>query len=128
MREIKQFAPDKDNTPLTTYLVLKTGGGSKREGLGRGIHWHIENKIEYFPTDPEEQDRLRLMNRILNDACLSHYELREGERVLDVGSGLGEMARAIARRTGTRVVAVERDDAQVEKARRLAEEAGESQE
>jgi nitrate/TMAO reductase-like tetraheme cytochrome c subunit len=55
LREIKQFTPDKDNTPLTTYLVLKTGGGSKREGLGRGIHWHIENKIEYFPEDPEEQ-------------------------------------------------------------------------
>jgi hypothetical protein len=36
-------------------LVLKTGGGSKREGLGRGIHWHIENKIEYLPIDPEEQ-------------------------------------------------------------------------
>jgi cytochrome c5 len=40
---------------MTTYLVLKTGGGSKREGLGRGIHWHIENKIEYFPEDPEQQ-------------------------------------------------------------------------
>jgi nitrate/TMAO reductase-like tetraheme cytochrome c subunit len=56
LREIKQFSPDKDNTPLTTYLVLKTGGGSKREGLGRGIHWHIENQIEYFPADPEEQE------------------------------------------------------------------------
>ena len=55
LREIKQFASDKDNTPLSTYLVLKTGGGSKREGLGRGIHWHIENKIEYLPLDPEEQ-------------------------------------------------------------------------
>lgn len=56
LREIKHFQPDKDNTPLTTYLVLKTGGGSKRQGLGRGIHWHIENKIEYFPVDPEEQE------------------------------------------------------------------------
>jgi nitrate/TMAO reductase-like tetraheme cytochrome c subunit len=56
LREIKQFSPDKDNTPLTTYLVLKTGGGSKRQGLGRGIHWHIENVIEYLPLDPEEQE------------------------------------------------------------------------
>ncbi len=55
LREIKQYSSDKDNTPLTTYLVLKTGGGSKRQGLGRGIHWHVENKIEYFPLDPEEQ-------------------------------------------------------------------------
>jgi nitrate/TMAO reductase-like tetraheme cytochrome c subunit len=56
LREIKTFNPDKDNTPMTTYLVLKTGGGSKREGLGRGIHWHIENQIEYLPLDPEEQE------------------------------------------------------------------------
>jgi nitrate/TMAO reductase-like tetraheme cytochrome c subunit len=55
LREIKQFSSDKDNTPLSTFLVLKTGGGSKRQGLGRGIHWHIENKIEYLPIDPEEQ-------------------------------------------------------------------------
>ncbi len=56
LRQINQFEPDENNTPLTTYLVLKTGGGSKRQGLGRGIHWHIENKIEYLPVDPEEQE------------------------------------------------------------------------
>ena len=56
LREIKQFQPDKYNTPMTTYLVVKTGGGSTRQGLGRGIHWHIENQIEYLPADPEEQE------------------------------------------------------------------------
>lgn len=56
LREIKTFTPDKENTPITTYLVVKTGGGSEREGLGRGIHWHIENVLEYLPQDPEEQD------------------------------------------------------------------------
>lgn len=56
LREIKKFTPDKNNTPTTIYLVLKTGGGSKRHGLGRGIHWHIENRVEYFPLDPEEQE------------------------------------------------------------------------
>ena len=55
LREIKSFANDKDNTPISTYLVLKTGGGSKREGLGRGIHWHIENPIYYLAEDPDEQ-------------------------------------------------------------------------
>jgi hypothetical protein len=56
LREIKQYSPDKTNTPTTLYLVMKTGGGSEREGLGRGIHWHIQNRIEYLPLDPEEQE------------------------------------------------------------------------
>jgi len=52
LREVKQYIPDKANTPLSTYLVLKTGGGSQRQGLGRGIHWHIENKITFLSLDP----------------------------------------------------------------------------
>ena len=55
LREIKRFKSDFENTPLSTYLTLKTGGGSKRAGLGRGIHWHIENPVYYFASDPEEQ-------------------------------------------------------------------------
>lgn len=55
LREIKHFGEDRNNTPVSIYLTLKTGGGSKRIGLGRGIHWHIENKIQYLATDPEEQ-------------------------------------------------------------------------
>jgi mono/diheme cytochrome c family protein len=55
LREIKRFATDKNNTAYSIYLTLKTGGGSARAGLGRGIHWHIENKVEYLPTDSTEQ-------------------------------------------------------------------------
>lgn len=44
-----------DMTAYQIYLILKTGGGSKREGLGRGIHWHIENPVYYYPEDKEEQ-------------------------------------------------------------------------
>jgi nitrate/TMAO reductase-like tetraheme cytochrome c subunit len=55
LREIKHFEPDKNNTPYSIFLTLKTGGGSKRQGLGRGIHWHIENPIFFLPSDPEEQ-------------------------------------------------------------------------
>jgi nitrate/TMAO reductase-like tetraheme cytochrome c subunit/mono/diheme cytochrome c family protein len=53
--EIKQFDNDRDNTPTSIYLVMKIGGGSQREGLGRGIHWHIENQVLYYPLDPLEQ-------------------------------------------------------------------------
>jgi nitrate/TMAO reductase-like tetraheme cytochrome c subunit len=56
LREIKTFASDSENTPSSIFLVLKTGGGSSREGLGLGIHWHIENKIYYYPTGIREQE------------------------------------------------------------------------
>ncbi len=56
LRTIKHFAADIENTASTTYLILKTGGGDKREGLGKGIHWHIMNKVEYYATDPLSQE------------------------------------------------------------------------
>ncbi len=55
LREIHRFSNDIENTSRTIYLTLKTGGGDTRQGLGRGIHWHIQNKITYLPTDSEEQ-------------------------------------------------------------------------
>ena len=56
LREIRDFLSDENNTPLTTYLIMKTGGGSEREGLGKGIHWHIENELSYLPVDPLHQE------------------------------------------------------------------------
>lgn len=55
-REIVQFKEDKNNTAFTTYLILKTGGGTKRQGLGNGIHWHIENPVYFYTEDETEQD------------------------------------------------------------------------
>lgn len=56
LREIHRHQNDLANTPISIYLTLKTGGGSQREGLGRGIHWHIENRIQYYAADPEQQE------------------------------------------------------------------------
>jgi hypothetical protein len=56
LRVKEHFTPDLQNTPYSIYLVLKTGGGSKRVGLGRGIHWHIENQVEFFATDQLSQN------------------------------------------------------------------------
>ena len=53
--EIRHFADDLNNTATSTFLTLKTGGGNKRQGLGRGIHWHIESQVYYLPTDAREQ-------------------------------------------------------------------------
>jgi hypothetical protein len=54
VREIKSYQTDVETSPLNTYLILKTGGGTAREGLGKGIHWHIENQVEYIATDPQK--------------------------------------------------------------------------
>ena len=56
LREIKHYDTDLDNTPTSIYLTLKTGGGARREGLGRGIHWHIENRVVYYADDKTEQN------------------------------------------------------------------------
>jgi len=56
LREYVNFRSDEENSSYSTYLLLKTGGGSQREGLGKGIHWHIENPIYYLPLDNDEQE------------------------------------------------------------------------
>ena len=56
LNTIKHFANDVENTPSTTRLIMKTGGGDKRQGLGKGIHWHIMNKVEYYSPDPLNQE------------------------------------------------------------------------
>jgi nitrate/TMAO reductase-like tetraheme cytochrome c subunit/mono/diheme cytochrome c family protein len=65
LREIHRFSNDKNNSPFSIFLTLKTGGGDQRQGLGRGIHWHIQNKVEYLASDPEEQEipYIRVTNR-----------------------------------------------------------------
>src|SRR5262245_29938543 len=77
-------------------------------------------------THPEEQQRLAGLNTLLNQASLATLVPRRGERALDVGSGLGQFARELARATGTRVVGVERSAEQLARAEALAHEAGES--
>ncbi len=56
LRAVSHFKDDENNTPYSIYLVLKTGGGAKRAGLGRGIHWHIVSRVYYYSSDSEEQN------------------------------------------------------------------------
>jgi len=79
-------------------------------------------------TAPAEQARLALMNDLINQAMLGELGLRGGERVLDLGAGLGQFSRAMARAVGAggRVLAVERDASQRARAMALAAEAGEA--
>ena len=76
-------------------------------------------------TDPDEQARLALLNDLVNTACLRELRVSRGERVLDVGSGLGQLARGMARAAGRPVVGIERSAEQSARARDLARSAGE---
>jgi nitrate/TMAO reductase-like tetraheme cytochrome c subunit len=79
LREIKRYKEDLENTSLSTYLTLKTGGGSEREGLGRGIHWHIQNQVNYLPGDHEEQE-IPYITVVNDDGSVTEY--------IDIESGL----------------------------------------
>jgi ubiquinone/menaquinone biosynthesis C-methylase UbiE len=73
-------------------------------------------------SDPDEQRRLSRLNDLLNLATLRELALEGGETILDVGSGLGQLTRAMARSTGPegRVLGIERDTDQLVEARRQA--------
>ena len=86
----------------------------------------ITHKIAQYihGSTPEEQLRLSKLNIILNDHCLQEMNLKAGERILDVGSGLGQFTRAMARSVKPHpyVLGLERDPAQISTAKRLATE------
>jgi SAM-dependent methyltransferase len=75
---------------------------------------------------PREQQRLSRLNDLLNRGSLREIDPQPGERLVDFGSGLGQLSRAIARRTGRAGhVGIERSEAQLTRARALAADAGE---
>lgn len=85
-----------------------------------------ESRSKYLHgTHPDEQTRLSLLNDLLNVGSLRELQLQGGERILDVGSGLGQLTRAMAREAGRRVIGIERSAEQIAEAERLAAHAGE---
>src|SRR5437879_5588053 len=73
-------------------------------------------------TAEAEQRRLTVLNGLINEASLRELGLRGGESILDVGSGLGQLTRAMARAVGSggRVLGIERDPSQLALALRAA--------
>jgi ubiquinone/menaquinone biosynthesis C-methylase UbiE len=63
-------------------------------------------------TSATEQERLAALNRLTNDTFLDFLGVQAGMRVLEVGSGLGILASAVAAR-GADVVGVERSREQI---------------
>jgi len=77
-------------------------------------------------TAPEEQERLSLLNRLMNDASLREVALRGGEKIVDFGCGLGQLTRGFARAAGQPVLGIERSAEQLAEGARQAAEAGEA--
>ena len=78
-------------------------------------------------TTPDEQRRLSTLNDLVNESSLRALRLGPGDRVLDLGAGLGQLTRAMARAVAPsgRVLGIERSAQQIAEARRLARADGE---
>jgi ubiquinone/menaquinone biosynthesis C-methylase UbiE len=94
--------------------------------MGADAGWESSEYIH--GTDPEEQERLSLLNELINGPMLRELGLAGGQRVLDVGCGLAQFTREMARTIGAagHVVGVEREALQLEEAARQASAAGEA--
>src|SRR5690349_10735319 len=67
-------------------------------------------------SKPEEQKRLSLLNKLMNDRCLALMNLQQGQRVIDIGSGLGQYTLEMGRKVGARgrCLGIERDPRQLD--------------
>lgn len=65
-------------------------------------------------SSSSERQRLALMNRLINGRCLQALQLRQEQRVLDVGAGTGQFTKLLAQHLPVTagVVAVERNPEQ----------------
>ncbi len=52
----KRYDSDEKSTETSYRLVLHTGMGTIRESNARGIHWHIDNEVEFIATDPQRRE------------------------------------------------------------------------
>jgi ubiquinone/menaquinone biosynthesis C-methylase UbiE len=80
----------------------------------------MDNSIYIHGSQPDEQQRLSKLNKMLNQACMQVLQPKEGERILDVGSGLGQFTRAMAKRAGIKALGIERDIQQLHAAKDFA--------
>ena len=76
----------------------------------------MSRAIYIHGTEPAEQARLAQLNALTNDAFLRFLDVPRGSRVLEVGSGLGILAAAVARDADAQVVGVEYAWPQIERA------------
>jgi len=52
----KRYDTDAKSSETTYRLVLHTGMGTIRDATAKGIHWHIENEVNFIATDPQRRN------------------------------------------------------------------------
>ena len=78
--------------------------------------------LHFAPLSPQESlEESKLRHQRL---MMAKLELRQGMTVIDVGCGIGGPARRVVREAGVRVVGVNNNEIQLEKAKALNTEAG----
>ena len=75
VREIIHFLPDEGNSEQRTYLILKTGGGERERGLGYGIHWHIQNPVDYIAVDEREEQIAWVRTTLPNGETVTYVDV-----------------------------------------------------
>ncbi|MHC4976634.1 MAG: methyltransferase domain-containing protein [Planctomycetota bacterium] len=89
-----------------------------------------ESSTYIHGTDPLEQQRLDTMNSLINHQCLEQLSPLASKRIIDFGSGMGQLSIAMAGYAGPSgsVLGIERDERQISQARALAiQETGDAQ-
>jgi SAM-dependent methyltransferase len=69
-------------------------------------------------TSQFEQERLSLLNRLMNEASMRELRVQPGERIVDFGCGLGQLSLQMARASGAKLVGIERSAEQLQQAER----------
>ncbi|MCF7805821.1 MAG: NapC/NirT family cytochrome c [Candidatus Marinimicrobia bacterium] len=55
-KEIHRYMADENNTRWTYNLLIDIGGKKYEGSKHSGIHWHIDNEVEYIARDSARQD------------------------------------------------------------------------
>ena len=78
------FNDDETNSPLKSVLLLKVGGGGSEAHVGRGIHWHVANPVEY--RSDESREHIYWVKGRSSDGTVREFwqsNLRTGEALPD---------------------------------------------
>jgi hypothetical protein len=71
---VPEFASDEKNTSQSTRLVLHVGGGLPQFGLGAGIHWHSNPRVEIdFVSDDVQRQNIPYVRVKDQDGTIREY-------------------------------------------------------
>ena len=76
IKTIHRYDDDKENTPVTTTLILKMGGVNSLTGESKGIHWHVSSEVYYIALD-EQRQVIAWVGIVQPDGTIKEYYSRD---------------------------------------------------